>query len=400
MSSDDNRMMRRADGGLVFDAEQRQILRDTYANGCSDGEFAVLMEVAAQRELNPFKREIFFVQRWDSEKHRMVWQPQVSVDGLRLIAQRTGLYDGQDEPEFIEEADGSLKVCKVRVWRKDWTRPVTGVAYWSEYVQTTKDKQTGKTRPNSTWSKMPRTMLAKCAESLALRKAFPAHTAGLYTAEETGQADNERPAPRPAIEAQPAPAGLPSSLPSDNGPPPSRAAASRPLTDEEHRAMLDTVRGATTRDALDREVADLADAASRGTEAQREELRAAIVGARKALKAQAAAETTPPPDGDDTPPNGPTKPRRPRATTAPADATGATVDAANDPQGAAASAWEPFRTSDGVLIRDEAHARAVLRGYPLPRLARSSRLHTPAWGALCDAEAAERAAMPATGRAA
>ena len=73
--------------------------------------------------------------------------------------------------EFVEGDDGAPKLCKVRVYRKDWARPAVGVAYWNEYVQTTRDKQTGKTRPNAMWSKMPHTMLAKCAESLAIRKA-------------------------------------------------------------------------------------------------------------------------------------------------------------------------------------------------------------------------------------
>lgn len=173
----------------MFTEDQKQIIRDTFANGASDAEFAVLLEVARVRRLNPLLKQIHFVQRWDSEKHRMVWSTQVSIDGLRAIAERTGLYQGQDEPEFVENEDGTIKLCKVRVWRKDWPRPAVGVAYWAEYVQTTRDKQTGKTRPTAMWARMPHVMLSKAAESIALRKAFPEDIAGLYSPEEMAQGD-------------------------------------------------------------------------------------------------------------------------------------------------------------------------------------------------------------------
>jgi phage recombination protein Bet len=179
--------------GLVFDDAQRQIIRDSFANGASDTEFALLMEVARSRRLNPLMRQIHFVKRWDSGKGREVWSVQVSIDGLRAVAERTGLYAGQDEPEFVEEPDGTLKLCKVRVYRKDWPRPAVGVAHWSEYVQTIRDRATGKERPAAMWARMPHVMLAKCAESLALRKAFPEDASGLYTTEEMGQAERDLP---------------------------------------------------------------------------------------------------------------------------------------------------------------------------------------------------------------
>lgn len=158
--------------------EQYKMIRDTFASGCTEGEFRVLMEVAKARNLNPLLRQVWFVKRWDSQKKCEVWAVQVSIDGLRSIADRTGKYDGQDEPEFVEDG-GKIKFCRVKVYRKDVPRPFVATAHFDEYA--------GKTRDGSLtqmWSGKPHIMIAKCAEALALRKAFPEDSAGLYVAEE------------------------------------------------------------------------------------------------------------------------------------------------------------------------------------------------------------------------
>lgn len=167
-------------GGLS--ESQKTMIRNTYAPGASEGEFEVLWEIAKARKLNPILKQIYFVKRW-AQGRGEVWAPQVSIDGMRAMAERTGKYDGQDEPEFVEE-NGAVVKCTVRVYRKDWTRPAVGVAYFKEYVQKTKEG-----KPTKFWNDMPHTMLAKCAESLAMRKAFPEDMGGLYTAEEMSQGD-------------------------------------------------------------------------------------------------------------------------------------------------------------------------------------------------------------------
>jgi phage recombination protein Bet len=175
---------------MEFSPEQRKMIRDSFANGASDSEFAVLMEVARSRRLNPLMRQIYFVKRWDGQKKCEVWSTQISIDGLRAVAERTGVYDGQSEPAYEYDKDGKLTKCAVHIYRKDWSpgRSAVGVAFFSEYAQTKRDG--GLT---SFWATKPHIMLAKCAEALAIRKAFPEDTSGLYVAEEMGDATGDEP---------------------------------------------------------------------------------------------------------------------------------------------------------------------------------------------------------------
>lgn len=178
---------REAHYALRFTADQEKLIRDSFLSGATREEAAVLMEVARVRGLNPITRQIHFVKRWDSTKRADVWAYQTSIDGLRAIAERTGLYDGQDEAEYgPSDRAGNPEWAKVRVYRKDVARPFVGVAHWSEFVQTKRDGGV-----TSMWAKFPRLMLAKCAEALAFRKAFPNDMSGLYTDDEMAQAQNE-----------------------------------------------------------------------------------------------------------------------------------------------------------------------------------------------------------------
>lgn len=171
---------------LEFSPEQRKMILQSFLSGASESEAGVLLELARVRRLNPITKQIHFVKRWDSQKRAEVWSAQVGIDGFRAIAERTGLYDGQDEPEF--EYDGkTLKLCKVRIYRKDWSRAAVGVAHFNEYAQRNKEGALTKM-----WAEKPHVMLAKCAEALAFRKAFPDDTSGLYAPEEMGAEPIER----------------------------------------------------------------------------------------------------------------------------------------------------------------------------------------------------------------
>lgn len=192
-----------------FSLAQEQMILKTFLGGATKEEAVVLLETVRRRRLDPFSRQVYFVKRYDMQKREEVWAIQTSIDGLRSIAERTGKYDGQSEPVYGEDEAG--KFCKVTVYRKDWSpgRGATGVAYLSEFIQKKKDGTVTRF-----WVQMPRLMLAKCAEALAIRKAFPEDTGGLYIGEEMRE-EKEEHAPRqpPAVEAEKHPPSLPPSMP-------------------------------------------------------------------------------------------------------------------------------------------------------------------------------------------
>lgn len=182
-------------GDDFFTKEQWSLLTDTIMKGATPQEVSFFGEVCKRTNLDPFRRQIYAVSRWDQKAGRHVWSFQTGVDGYRAIANRTGTYAGNDDPQFIPADESAPHPTKatVTVWRLVNGHRVafTASARWSEYVQTAKDKQTGQEYATGMWKKMPYAQLAKCAEALALRKAFPEETSGVYTDVEMEQADNE-----------------------------------------------------------------------------------------------------------------------------------------------------------------------------------------------------------------
>lgn len=151
---------------------------------------AAFLQHCSRTGLDPIARQIYSIAR--KSKGQLKWQIQISIDGARLVAERSGQYEGQTTPEFTADGVTWTQVwlskefpaaARVGVYRRGFREPLYAVALWDAYVQTTYNGDV-----TEMWRKMGPLMLAKCAEMLALRKAFPQDLSGLYSAEEMSQA--------------------------------------------------------------------------------------------------------------------------------------------------------------------------------------------------------------------
>ena len=168
---------------LDFNREQLELIKSQIAPEATQDELKLFLYQCKRTGLDPLTRQIYCIHRWTKGGKRMTIQ--TSIDGFRVIAERSGNYGGQSEPLFTYE-NGNLISCKISVFRfhNDIRfEAAVGVAYLAEYCQYDKEG-----KPMGLWSK-PHIMLSKVAEALALRKAYPQDLSGIYTSEEMQQAD-------------------------------------------------------------------------------------------------------------------------------------------------------------------------------------------------------------------
>jgi phage recombination protein Bet len=169
-----------------FTQDQVQLIKNTICKGSTNDELKLFLYTCARSNLDPFSRQIYWTRKRDGTSTTLV-----SIDGFRVIAERSGEYRGQTAPLWSDPNGNWSEVwtkkeppfaAKVGVLRKEFPEPIWGVARYDTYAVQ------GRDGPTFAWKKMPDLMLAKCAEALALRKAFPQHMSGLYTDDEMMQA--------------------------------------------------------------------------------------------------------------------------------------------------------------------------------------------------------------------
>lgn len=163
--------------------------RTIAAPEATDDELELFVAVCNRTGLDPFARQIHAVWRWDKKAGRKVMSIQTAIAGYRLVAQRTGQYAGQTMRQWcgpdaqwrdIWLSDQPPVAARVGVHRRGFAEPLVMTAQMRIYQA-----------DGPFWS-MPKCIdqLAKCAEALALRAAFPQELSSLYTAEEMDQADD------------------------------------------------------------------------------------------------------------------------------------------------------------------------------------------------------------------
>ena len=175
---------------VYLDLIKTQVLGvDKKGDGRPDEDLMLFLYTCKRTGLDPLVNQIYAVYCWNSRVGRETMTIQTGIDGMRLVAQRTGEYAGQDDAIYLPEDESTQYPVKasVTVYKMIGGArvPFTATARWNEYAQFDNKGQL-----MGMWPKMPYLMLAKCAEALALRKAFPNELSGIYAREEMGQADN------------------------------------------------------------------------------------------------------------------------------------------------------------------------------------------------------------------
>jgi phage recombination protein Bet len=187
----------------AFTPQQAAMLEHLGVKDANEADLAVFFHQVKRTGLDPFAKQIYMIGRWSKEGTKQTIQ--TGIDGYRLIGRRAATAAGDTlgvkAPQWAHP-DGGWR----DVWTPKWGDPVAArvtitrggetfeaVALFDEYKQTKRDG--GLTQM---WAQRPAGQIAKCAEALAWRMAFPQDLAGIYTDTEMEQGSNEPATPAKA----------------------------------------------------------------------------------------------------------------------------------------------------------------------------------------------------------
>ena len=179
-------------GVALTDADiQTLVDANIIPKGTPKAQVSVFARTCSERNLSPFSKQIYLMKRETKQGTR--YNTQTSIDGFRSIAERTNKYAGSDDYTFDEGIaeyqmikDKRMKPTTAtatvhKILPNQQIFPIKATVRWEEYYPGGNQ--------GFMWDKMPFLMLGKCAEALALRKAFPEQLGSIYINEEMQQAE-------------------------------------------------------------------------------------------------------------------------------------------------------------------------------------------------------------------
>ncbi|KAF0218825.1 MAG: hypothetical protein FD174_2608 [Geobacteraceae bacterium] len=189
---------------IIVSPDQMAVIKSTIFPESTDDELKLFIYHCQRKGVHPMDKLIHPIKRGGKVAF------QASIDYLRAESESAGDYRGMKQPVYEFDEQGRLESATVTVLREINGVEIefTATAFWTEYYPGEK--------LGFMWDKMPRHMLAKCAEALARRQAWPKKLADLYTQEEMAQADNSNTASQNrqqsrSASVKPAPAARPQS---------------------------------------------------------------------------------------------------------------------------------------------------------------------------------------------
>ena len=160
----------------------KETIRKYVSDKATDQEIMLFLNQCKMFNLNPFKREIYLIKYSEKTPAQFVVSYDVYLKRMEATKNLNGWEWGTEGDPKVPSDE-----CKawIRIWRKDWDKPLYHEVFFEEYAQYKTDYHSGKKVLTKFWFEKPKTMIKKVVLSQAARLCFPSDLGSLpYTAEE------------------------------------------------------------------------------------------------------------------------------------------------------------------------------------------------------------------------